>query len=186
MSHNKIIISGTGCALADFLYNRISFTNRDFKKYLSVKPGDGGLSPGKLVFTEELERFTGKPYSDIVKDIMGNRQPDAFNVGGPSLVSLIHASQLLDRQDYDVRFYGTAGADETADKIAEILRQTPLDTQNYLFVPDSITPFTDVLSDPEYDHGHGERTFINNIGAAWNYSPEQLTDQFFNSDIVCF
>jgi sugar/nucleoside kinase (ribokinase family) len=79
-----------------------------------------------------------------------------------------------------------AGADETADKIAEILRLTPLDTKNYLFDPGSITPFTDVLSDPEYDHGHGERTFINNIGAAWNYSPEQLTDQFFNSDMVCF
>ena len=186
MFHDKINISGTGCALADFLYNGISFTNQDFKKYLSIKPGDGGLSPGKLVFTEELERFAGKSYPDIVKEIMGNRQPDAFNVGGPSLVSLIHASQLLDRQDYDVRFFGIAGADETAEKIAEILSRTPLDTQNYLFAPDSITPFTDVLSDPEYDHGHGERTFINNIGAAWKYSPEQLTDQFFNSDMVCF
>ncbi|MFH0760050.1 MAG: carbohydrate kinase family protein [Bacteroidota bacterium] len=186
MSHDKIIISGTGCALADFLYNRISFTNPDFKKYLSVKPGDGGLSPGKLVFTEELEKFAGRLYPEIVGEITGDRLPDAFNVGGPSLVSLIHASQLLDRREYDVRFFGIAGADETADKIAEILSRTPLDTKNYLFVPGSITPFTDVLSDPEFDHGHGERTFINNIGAAWKYSPEQLTDQFFDSDIVCF
>jgi len=183
---DKITISGTGCALADFLYNRVSFTGPDFKKYLSVKQGDGGLSPGKLVFTEELEKFAGKPYPEIVREITGGRPPDAFNVGGPSLVSLIHASQLLNRQEHDVRFFGIAGADETADKIAEILGRTPLNTRNYLRAPGRITPFTDVLSDPEGENGHGERTFINNIGAAWDYSPEQLTDDFFRSDIVCF
>ena len=55
-------ISGTGCALADFLYSGISFEGEDFKKYRSEKRGDGGLSPGKLVFTEELEKFTGNSY----------------------------------------------------------------------------------------------------------------------------
>ena len=36
MISNKIIISGTGCSLADFLYNEISFDRSDFKKYLSI------------------------------------------------------------------------------------------------------------------------------------------------------
>ncbi len=186
MSTKKIIISGTGCALADFLYNGVSFDSADFKKHLSRKAGDGGLSPGKLVFTEELEKFAGRPYPEITKDILRNRLPDAFNVGGPSLVSLIHASQLLNRKDFEVRFFGLAGRDETADKIFSILGQTPLNIENYHTGSQNATPFTDVLSDPDYDNGHGERTFINNIGAAWDYSSEELTPDFFDSEIVCF
>ena len=196
MIADKIIISGTGCALADFLYNRISFSGPAFQKYHSVSPADGGLSPGKLVFTEELEHFAGKTYSEIAGELIGSQAPDAFNVGGPSVVPLIHASQLLSRKEFDVRFYGMAGNDETAKKIFNILRQTPLNTSQYLTTPHPLpspltqstpsTPFTDVLSDPDFDLGHGERTFINNIGAAWTYTPEHLTDDFFNSDIVCF
>ncbi len=206
MIADKIIISGTGCALADFLYNRISFSGPAFKKYHSVSPGDGGLSPGKLVFTEELEHFAGKPYAEIAAELIGSQAPDAFNVGGPSVVPLIHASQLLTRKEFDVRFYGMAANDDIAQKIFSILRQTPLNTSQYLTIPHNTspslttphhpsphltpphlrTPFTDVLSDPDFDHGHGERTFINNIGAAWEYTPEHLTDDFFTSDIVCF
>ncbi len=186
MSTDKIIISGTGCALADFLYNGISFDSPDFNKYLSKETGDGGLSPGKLVFTEELEKFAGRPYQEIVKEIMGDRAPDAFNVGGPSLVALIHAAQLLDNKDYEVKFFGLSGKDETADKIFQIVRKTPLNIENYRAASSLATPFTDVLSDPDYDSGHGERTFVNNIGAAWDYTPELLPDEFFNSDIVCF
>ena len=97
--------------------------------------------------------------------------PDKFNVGGPSLVSLIHASQLLDRDNFEVRYFGTTGKDETARRIFDIVRTTPLNTDNYLSFGSRSTPFTDVLSDPSYDGGHGERTFINNIGASWEYSP---------------
>jgi sugar/nucleoside kinase (ribokinase family) len=43
-----------------------------------------------------------------------------------------------------------------------------------------------VLSDPDYDHGHGERIFINNIGAAWNLYPDDLDDAFFESNMVVF
>ncbi|MDP3443859.1 MAG: carbohydrate kinase family protein [Ignavibacteria bacterium] len=186
MISNKIIISGTGCSLADFLYNEISFDSSDFKKYLSKKPGDGGLSPGRLVFTEELEKFAGKPYQKIIKEIIVTRVPDAFNVGGPSLVSLIHASQMLERNTYSVKFFGIAGKDEIADKIFEIIRRTPLNIKNYVTTHLNVSPFTDVFSDPNYDNGQGERTFVNNIGAAWNYSQEQLTHEFFDSHIVCF
>ena len=186
MDFDKIIISGTGCALADFLYNGISFNNSSFRKYLSEKSGDGGLCPGKLVFTEELEKFSGKPYQKILNEIIGTRSPDAINVGGPSLVSLIHAAQLLNNKEYKVKFFGIAGNDETAGKIFDIVHQTPLDIENYRSSGSGASPFTDVFSDPTYDNGHGERTFINNIGAAWDYSPDMLDDQFFSSHVTCF
>ncbi len=186
MKQKKIIISGTGCALADFVYNRISFHSPEFNKYLSKKAGDGGLSPGKLVFTEELEKFAGKPYAEIFTDIIGSKTHDAFNVGGPSLVSLIHASQLLEEEGFEVKFYGIAGNDETAARILKMIHQTPLNSKYYHVTSPRETPFTDVLSDPDYENGHGERTFINNIGAAWDYTPEQLTRDFFDSHIVAF
>jgi sugar/nucleoside kinase (ribokinase family) len=186
MITDKITISGTGCALADFLYNGISFDSPAFRKYLSQKPGDGGLSPGKLVFTGELEKFAGRPYPEIVNEIIGSRAPDAFNVGGPSIVALIHAAQLLGTDDYEVRFYGLSGQDETAAKIKRIAGQTPLNLVNYSDTDRHATPFTDVLSDPDYDNGHGDRTFINNIGAAGDFFPDDLPPGFFNSKIVAF
>jgi sugar/nucleoside kinase (ribokinase family) len=186
MNQKKIVISGTGCALADFLYKKTSFESPGFIKYMSKQEGDGGLNPGKLVFTEELEKFSGDNYGIILKTISGNQTPDAFNVGGPSLVSLVHASQILDMNEYEVKFFGMAGEDDISDNIINILRKTPLNIEHYHATGKYTTPFTDVFSDPSYDNGHGERTFVNNIGAAWEYFPEDLTDEFFDSDIVCF
>jgi sugar/nucleoside kinase (ribokinase family) len=182
----KTIISGTGCALGDFLYNSVSFDGVNFKKYVSHKTGDGGISPGKLVFTGDLERFAKKPYPLILEDIIGSRTYDGFNAGGPSLVSLIHASQLLDIQNYEVKFFGLAGNDETSDKLFEIIRKTPLNIANYKVYKGKSTPFTHVFSDPDYDQGVGERTFINNLGAALDFDVELLNDEFFDSTITCF
>ena len=114
---NKIIISGAGCALADLIYNRVSFTSPGFQKYISKQTGDGGLSPGKLVFTEELEKFSGKHYPEILKEIVGNRLPDKMNVGGPSLVSMIHVAQMLDKENFEVKVYAMGGNDEHTDQI---------------------------------------------------------------------
>lgn len=172
--------------MADFLYTEIRFDNPAFLKYLSVKAGDGGLSPGKLVFTDGLEEFANKPYPEILKEITADNAPDSFNIGGPGLVSLIHASQMLDGKEFEVRFYGSLGKDDTADKILGLVQKTPLEISNYRITGDKASPFTDVFSDPTYDHGHGERTFVNNIGSAWDYTPEYLDNEFFNSDIVCF
>lgn len=58
----KIIVSGTGCALTDLLYADVRFTSPAFTRYLSKHPGDGRLTAGKLVFTEEFEQFSGKPW----------------------------------------------------------------------------------------------------------------------------
>lgn len=186
MISGKIVIAGVGCALADLLYNKVSFDSDNFKKYQTQMPGDGGLSPGELVFANELELFAVKPYQKILNEIIGNRKPDTFNVGGPSLVSLIHASQLLGIVNYEVKYYGIAGKDQTSENIFEILRRTPLNIKNYKNTSTRVTPFTDVFSDPEYDNGQGERTFVNNIGAAMDYSPDQLNNDFFDSNILCF
>lgn len=185
-SQDKIVISGTGCALVDYLYTDVSFKSPHFDRYRSKKDGDGGLSPGKLVFTEEVERFAGKPYPEVLKDLTGNRPPDAMNLGGPALVALIHAAQMLDPGQFEVRFFGGMGEDEAANYVREMTGKTPLDMANYRPVSDRATPFTHVLSDASHDNNRGERTFINHIGAAWDYTPDILGDAFFQSDIVCF
>ena len=65
------------------------------------------------------------------------------------------------------------------------LKKTPVNFNAYK-LSGTITPSTVVLSDPTFDKGHGERIFINSIGAAWDYSPNELDDDFFESDIVVF
>ena len=186
MSNKKIIISGTGCALADYLYTEVKFDSPRFIKYQSRQTGDGGLSPGKLVFTEELEKFSSAAYPEILKEITGDQEPNAVNIGGPGLVSMINTSQLLRSDDFEVRFFGGTGSDRTSGLIYEFTRQTPLNTSNFEIISGKPTPFTDVFSDPTYHKGQGERTFVNNIGASWDYSPGYLNDDFFNSEIVCF
>jgi sugar/nucleoside kinase (ribokinase family) len=183
--NKRIRISGTGCALADFVYNGIDFSGTEFQKYISCKNGDGGLSPGKLVFTEELEKFAGRTYETIISEITKGVEADTFNIGGPSLVSLIHVAQVLDPNDFKVDFFGISGSDEIGEKIRELLQKTPIGISNYLGKSEKPTPFTHVLSDPKYDSGNGERTFINEIGAAWDLEPEELPFEFFKADIVC-
>jgi len=181
----KIRVSGVGCSLIDYLYTNVSFESESFRRYRSRSEGDGGLSPGKLVFAQEFEAFAGKELDDIQEELTEGRDPDTSNLGGPSVVALIHAAQLLAGSDTSVSFYGARGADATAVKMIEILRRTPVDTKGYRVVPGQ-SPFTIVLSDPGYDGGHGERTFINNIGAAGNFGPEDIDSTFFQGDILAF
>lgn len=134
MSNRTFRISGTGCALVDYLYTPVNFASERFKLFLSVNPGDGGLSPGKLVFRDEFEKFSGEDYLKVREEITNGNPPVTLNIGGPSIVSLIHAAQMLAGMNAEVCFYGSKGMDQ----------------------------------------GHGERIFINNIGAAWDFSPEDL------------
>jgi len=185
MSHPVFRISGTGCALVDYLYQPVCFSNETFKQYASLQPGDGGLTPGKLVFKDEFERFSGEDYLKAKEKITAGKPPVTLNIGGPSIVSLIHASQMLVGSPAEVYFYGSKGCDEGAAFIDERLQKTPLKTGNYKTVR-QYTPFTDVFSDPDYDDGHGERIFINNIGAAWELYPADMDDSFFDSNMVVF
>ena len=181
----NISIAGTGCSLMDRLYTGVDFSGAGFQKYISREKGDGGLTPGKLVFTEEFEQFAGVPYSRAVEEIVGLRGPDSYNIGGPAIVPLIHAAQLHPEPRVSVHFYGALGEDATADKILAVIRKTPVDTRGYRKTG-GVSPFTDVFSDPNWDNGNGERAFINHIGAAWNCTPESLDNAFWKGDIILF
>jgi sugar/nucleoside kinase (ribokinase family) len=181
----KILVSGAGCCLVDRLYSNISFTSSPFPDYLSKKSGDGGLTPGHLVFKEEFEQFAKQDFQPILKEITKGKSPDKVNIGGPCIVALIHAAQMLENTNCEFRFFGHGGNDEDGDFLLSALSKTPVNIDNYK-LSGTITPSTVVLSDPTYDHGHGERIFINSIGAAWDYSPENLDSSFFASDVVVF
>ncbi len=181
----KVIVSGVGCSLVDRLFNNISFNSDDFAGYLSQKNGDGGLVPGQLVFVEEFEKYANEDHQTILKKITNNRTHDKINIGGPSIVSIIHAAQLSFDNNSEFRFYGGRGDDAEGEFIMELLKGTSVNADNYI-VTEGETPSTLVLSDPTYNNNSGERIFINSIGAAWNYSPNHLDDGFFESDIVVF
>jgi sugar/nucleoside kinase (ribokinase family) len=180
-----VTISGAGCSLVDYLYTDVSFESDAFLRYQSRREGDGGLEPGKLVFARELEEFAGADFSSILRDIAGDRPPDATNLGGPAIVALIHAAQLTADSEVTVRFHGVRGNDASGRAIEDIVSRTPVDTTGYK-VAEGQTPFTNVFSDPTYDDGHGERTFVNALGVAADYGPADLGEDFFAGDIVVF
>jgi sugar/nucleoside kinase (ribokinase family) len=181
----KIKVSGVGCCLVDLLYNGIDFNSSAISPYLSKNRGDGGITPGHLVFQEEFETYCGNSFIKVLEKITGGRTYDKINIGGPSIVSLINTAQLVDKEKCEVHFYGRGGKDEIGQYLLSALKKTPVILKDYKLI-DNRTPSTVVLSDPSYDNGHGERAFLNSIGAAWDYSPDQLDEDFFNSDIVVF
>jgi sugar/nucleoside kinase (ribokinase family) len=177
-----VIIHGTGCCLVDILYAQSCFSTPAFRKALSQKEGDGGLTPGRLVFAEDFERFMGKPYETALAEIAGV-PPSSRNLGGPSVVALAHVAQVGDMAE--VRYFGMKGNDELGDFVEESLKKIPF-TECLLAKKEYPSPRTDVISDPNYDHGHGERTFINLLGAANHFYPDDLKDRFFEADIIAF
>ena len=181
----KIVVSGVGCSLVDTLYNNISFSSQSFSSNISKQKGDGGLIPGNLVFEADFENFKGKKFNSILKSIVGDKNCDKINIGGPGIVSMIHAAQISDSNTSEFNFYGARGNDKNGDFIVSLLKNTPLLYNNYRAI-DSPTPSTTVLSDKEYDNGNGERIFINSIAAAGEYLPKHINDDFFKSNIVVF
>lgn len=169
----------------DFLFTGISFHGASFVRYQSRNPGDGGLVPGQLVFAEDLERFAGTEYQRVLEEITGGADAASSNLGGPSVVALVHASQMLSERKIPVEFFGVRGDDEAGDELARILAATPLVWDHYRRIPGS-TPFTHVLSDPDYDNGAGERSFINSIGVVRDYGPGDIPDAFYSHAITAF
>ena len=183
---NKVRISGVGCCLLDRIYDHIDFQSEAFRKYLSKRAGDGGLEPGKLTFEEELERFAGESFATKILPLLTNGQePQKENIGGPGIVALINAAQLAWRES-EVCFYGCRGDDGVGEDLQKKLSQTSLDLSHFRIQKGSETASTSVLSDPQYDNGHGERTFVNTIGASWHYLPEEVDESFYESDICVF
>jgi sugar/nucleoside kinase (ribokinase family) len=181
----NLSISGIGCSLIDYIYTNINFNDPAILSYFSKKDYDGGLAPGGLVFTDELEKYTGLSFDQILGTITKGKKPEAINLGGPAIVALVNCTQLLNSLPVDVRYYGQMGNDETAEYVKNILKKMPLNFNNYWKVNGS-TPSTYVFSDPDYDNGHGERMFVNNIGVAGNFTINDVPDHFFNSRILLF
>ncbi len=181
----KVKINGTGCSLVDYVYLGIDFSSETFRKYISENDGDGGISPGKLVFTEEFEAYSDKKFTEVLAELTASEAPDSINIGGPSIVALIHAAQLLYNKNTEVSFYGYCGNDKTSEFLFEALQKTPINIKNYKKTKGH-TPYTMVLSDPDFNNGEGERAFVNNIGAAWNFKVESLSDDFFDADIILY
>ena len=185
MDKKKLTVSVVGCSLVDCVYAQVDFGSEAFRKYSSKANGDGGLVPGQLVFMESLEKFSGVPAGQLLAELTGNAPVSGRNVGGPAVVAAINAAQLCCNYPVKVKFYGARGNDEGSDFIESILVQTPLDITNYRR-GSGATPSTQVLSDPTYHDGKGERTFINVIGAANNYLPQDLGDDFYQSNVLVF
>ena len=181
-------IHGTGCGLLDCIYADEDFSGHAYQKAMSKKTGDGGLTPGQLVFSDALEKFMGKPYDDVLTSLTNNKAPDARNLGGPSAVSLAHAAQILagkKSNSFAVRYFGACGNDNTAYTIKEKLAALPFADAS-MVQKNCPGSRVDVFSDPRYDNGCGERTFVYRRGAQDEFRPEDLGDDFFNADIIAF
>ena len=178
-------IAGTGCVLMDYLYTDVDFSAVAFRALHSRRPGDGGLHPGGLVFAEDLERFAGRSMTRILPELVGDRPADGQNLGGPAVVAMVHAAQLLQDSGIPARFYGARGDDATGKAMMSILDRTPLCTAG-LGVKPGVTPATVVLSDPRHHDGKGERTFINSIGAAGHFEADDLDADFFAATLQLY
>ena len=184
----RFTIAGTGCGLLDYIYGQVDFESTAFQRCRSKTHGDGGLEPGKLSFTEDFEAFAGRKLEPVLTEITAGKPVDAVNIGGPSIVALIHAAQILDPARFAIRYVGAVGDDDEGAELRRQLARTPLGngTQAELVVKSERTPRTVVLSDPRFDHGRGERTFINTIGAAGQLAEDDLDADFFAADLVAF
>ncbi len=178
-------IGVTGCALIDYLYSGVDFSSAAFQTFQTRQPGDGGLRPGALVFASDLEAFAGVSLSEILAEVVGERAADAANVGGPAIVAAIHAAQLGAAHGIPVSFYGARGNDADGSLPVARLSAVPLSLDSYREFPGR-TPSTVVLSDPAYANGAGERCFINTIGAAAHYSPDEIEPAFYENDVALF
>lgn len=185
MQKRTITVSGVGCCLLDRIFNGIDFASPAFEQYLSKQPSDGGLLPGRLEFEEQFEQFMGKRFPLVLQEMTGGKPADCENIGGPCIVGLINAAQLT-HDISEVKYYGCCGDDEVGTQLMSLLAKTPVNVSRFRKEAGSETPSTSVLSDANYDNGHGERTFVNTIGAAWKFLPEEIDEEFFHSDICFF
>ena len=180
-----MIISAAGCCLIDYVYANVPYRKPGFQHFLSKRPGDGGIIQGGLVFTEDLSACFGMELRDILDEIVGSSMADTVNLGGPAIVALINAAQLLHGKDVTCRFHACVGNDPAGQRIRGFLSASPL--QSCVATDEGApSPTTIVLADPSCHKGNGERSFLNTIGAAGRVLPADLPPDFFQSDIVLF
>lgn len=176
-------ISGAGCCLVDSIHMHCSYESNDFSPYWSKAKGDGGLIEGGLVVSEDLERFANKSIDEILKELTRDRISDIRNVGGPAIIALVHAAQVLSADSVEVAFYGALGNDELKDVICSKLSLTQVRT--HLKILENVpTSTTEVFDDPTRRNGKGERTFITNVGSAGYFKANDLPKEFYDSDLI--
>ena len=185
MGKQPIKISGVGCSLLDYIYTNVKFEDVALRSRFSKRAGDGGIMPGNLVFSEDLEKYTGESLDGMLKQIIPEGATPSINIGGPCMVAMIHASQLLYHLPVKFSYFGAIGTDATGKKLASLIGKTSIGVDRY-DVFEGATPKTVVLSDPDYHNGEGERAFINTIGVAAQYTPDRLDQFFFDADILLF
>ncbi len=169
----------------DRLYLEADFSSASFRAVQTSAPGDGGIVPGGLVFAEHLEARAGKSFSAILQTLVGDRPPDARNLGGPAIVALIGAAQLLHGRGIRAHMYAARGDDRTGEEIGALIGRTPVSTERLVTLRGA-SPSTIVLSDPRHHGGKGERSFINVLGAAGSFTPDHLAKDFFDADLLVF
>jgi len=190
MSENKnFTINATGCCLVDTIYQGISFSTNEFKGLMRTPDDPRGLTPGQLVFREDLEEMSELSLDEIVCRLNKHAVLPVKNIGGPAIVALIAASQMLENKAVSISFSQFFGNDENGQLILNILKNSApnISISHYTEVQES-TAETLVLSDPDFDEGEGggERTFINTIGSAGLFTPQDLSENFFSADMVLF
>jgi sugar/nucleoside kinase (ribokinase family) len=161
MANPSFRVHGTGCGLGDVVHPASDFSSPRYAPYRSKRPGDGGLEMGKVVFLDDLIAFSGRSRETVLDDLNASRS--AFTAGGPGLVSMVLAAQLLRPAKASVTYYGLSGDDAAASRIRSLLAQTPLDMTCYRQKAGR-TPVTHVFSDPSAQGGHGDRCFVHDPG----------------------
>lgn len=179
MANPAFRLHGAGHGLADLLHADADFSSPRVAPYLSRQPGDGGLVPGGLVLAEDLARFAGRPWEQILAEIAPGEP--VFNAGGPALVSLTLAAQLLRPAKIPVTYFGLSGDDAPAARLRWLLAQTPLDLGSFR-QQRGRTDVTWVLSDPKANRGHGERCFVHRPGTA-SADPSCLGEAFHQATV---
>lgn len=178
-------INGTGCSLVDNLYTPVDFNSEGYYKWTAAGGTKDGIITGGLVFGDDLEATSNTDYRQILNEITGGSLTPVRNIGGPAIVAVIHLSQILRTSEHEVGFIGSRGDDEDGRFLADKLSLFNINTSGYL-TTGGHTPFTDVLADPSYDNGAGERSFINYIGAAGEMRSVDLPEAFFDADMLIF
>ena len=138
---------------------------------------------GGLVFREDLEQYARKPFTEILPSLTEGRSPDIVNLGGPAIIALVHACQVLPEDTFSVYFYGAVGEDENGEIIQTKLSSIPMNT-SFMIVGDAPTSSTEVFDDPSQRNGKGERSFVNTIGAAGEFTASDLPIEFYEADII--
>jgi sugar/nucleoside kinase (ribokinase family) len=165
-------IHGTGFGLADLIHSPSDFESARYVPYRMP----GGMAMGTVAFVDDLAERSGRSRSEVIADLEATET--AFAAGGPGLVSMVLAAQLLRPVRVPVTYYGLSGDDSAASRIRTVLARTPLDMTCYR-QRGGITPVTHVFSDPRAGGGDGDRCFVHAPGVSMD--PALLGESFFQA-----